>query len=330
MKILITGADGFVGSHLTEFLIKKNYDIRAFVLYNSFGSWGWLDKIRSDLKKNLDVYMGDIRDSHGVNEAFKGCDVVIHLASLISIPYSYKSPDSYIDTNIKGTLNILQACLKNNVNKIIHTSTSEVYGTAIKVPINETHPLQGQSPYSASKIAADQLVYSFFSSFDLQAVTIRPFNIYGPRQSTRAIIPTIITQLMQDKVLKLGSLTPTRDFNYIQDILEAYERVLISTKGYGEVFNIGSNFEISIGETIDLISNIIGKKVKIQKDEKRIRPVKSEVNRLWADNSKAKKYFSWTPKYAGKQGFIKGLNKTISWYKNKKNLELFDSKKFII
>ena len=315
MKILITGADGFVGSHLTEFLIKKNYDIKAFVLYNSFGSWGWLDKIRSDLKKNLDVYMGDIRDSHAVNEAFKGCDVVIHLASLISIPYSYKSPDSYIDSNIKGTLNILQACLKNNVNKIIHTSTSEVYGTAIKVPINETHPLQGQSPYSASKIAADQLVYSFFSSFDLQAVTIRPFNIYGPRQSTRAIIPTIITQLMQDKVLKLGSLTPTRDFNYIQDILEAYEKVLISNKGYGEVFNIGSNFEISIGETIDLISNIIGKKVKIQKDEKRIRPVKSEVNRLWADNTKAKKYFSWTPKYAGKQGFIKGLNKTISWYK---------------
>ena len=320
-KILVTGADGFIGSHLTEQLIRQGYDVRPFVLYNSFGSWGWLDQAPEDIKSSIDVFAGDIRDPYGVRAAMKGCDVVLHLAALIAIPYSYHSPDTYVDTNIKGTLNILQAAKDLNVSRIIQTSTSEVYGSARFVPITEEHPLQGQSPYSASKIAADQLAYSFFASFGLPVVIARPFNTYGPRQSARAVIPAIITQIASGKhELKLGAINPTRDFNFVADTVNAFICALESEKGIGEVVNFGSNFEISIGDTLNLIAELMGVEVKVVTDEVRMRPEKSEVQRLWADNQKAFELFNWRPTYAGKEGFRKGLGETIEWFLNKQNL----------
>ena len=320
MKILVTGADGFIGSHLTERLIKEGFDVRAFVFYNSFSSWGWLDTVSDTIKSKLDVFSGDIRDPYGVKEAMKGCDAVIHLAALIAIPFSYYSPDSYIDTNIKGTLNILQAARELKISKVVHTSTSEVYGTAKFVPITEDHPLQGQSPYSASKIAADQIASSFYSSFDLPLITLRPFNTFGPRQSARAVIPTIIMQLLTgNKELQLGATSPTRDFNYVSDTVSAFLAVLKSNKGMGEIVNIGSNYEISIGETAKLIANIMNIDITIKTDEKRVRPEKSEVNRLWADNTKIKKVFNWSPNYGDKSGFEKGLIETIEWMKDPEN-----------
>lgn len=320
-KILITGADGFIGSHLTESLVRQGFDIRAFVLYNSFNSWGWLDHAPADIQSSLDVFAGDIRDPNGVRTAMQGCDAVLHLAALIAIPYSYHSPDTYVDTNIKGTLNVLQAAREAGVSRVIHTSTSEVYGTARFVPITEEHPLQGQSPYSASKIGADQLAYSFYASFGLPVVIARPFNTYGPRQSARAVIPAIISQLATGaRRIKLGALHPTRDFNYVADTVDAFISALKSDKGLGEVVNFGSNFEISIGDTVSLIADVMGTEVEIETDAVRLRPEKSEVERLWADNSRARALFGWEPRYAGVEGLRRGLSETAAWFTNPANL----------
>lgn len=320
-KVLVTGADGFIGSHLTEELIRQGYDVRAFVYYNSFNSWGWLDHSSLDITKQCEIFSGDIRDPHGVKTAMQGCDAVLHLAALIAIPYSYHSPATYVDTNINGTLNVLQAARELGVEKVVHTSTSEVYGTAKFVPITEEHPLQGQSPYSASKIGADQLAYSYFSSFNLPVSIIRPFNTYGPRQSARAVIPTIISQIAsgQSKV-KLGSIHPTRDFNYVKDTVRGFLSVMESELSVGEVINIGSNFEISIGETARLIAELMEGDIEIITDDVRLRPEKSEVERLWADNSKAKSLLGWEPMYGDREGFKKGLKETISWFLDKDNL----------
>ncbi|MFD1037067.1 NAD-dependent 4,6-dehydratase LegB [Virgibacillus byunsanensis] len=320
-KILVTGADGFIGSNLTEELIHKGYDVKAFVYYNSFNSWGWLDSTPKDVKNELEIFAGDIRDPYGVKEAMKDCDTVLHLASLIAIPYSYHSPETYVDTNIKGTLNILQAAKELGVSKIVHTSTSEVYGTAQYVPIDEKHSLQGQSPYSASKIGADQMALSFYRSFDTPVSIIRPFNTYGPRQSARAVIPTIITQLASgNNTIKLGSIHPTRDFNYVQDTVNGFIAAMSNDKSIGEVINIGSNFEISIGETAKLIAEVMGVNLEIETDDVRLRPGKSEVERLWANNQKAKQLIDWEPAYGDKKGFKKGLKETVDWFTDKRNL----------
>jgi NAD dependent epimerase/dehydratase len=326
MRVLVTGADGFIGSHLTEALVRNGYEVRAFVYYNSFNSWGWLDHCADDVKGKFEVFAGDIRDPHGVKKAMNGCDAVIHLAAFIAIPFSYHSPDSYVDTNIKGTLNVLQAARELNVSRVIHTSTSEVYGTAQYVPIDEKHPLQGQSPYSASKIGADQLAFSFYSSFNLPVVTLRPFNTYGPRQSARAVIPTIITQIANgNNQIKLGSVTPTRDFNFISDTVNGFISALKSKSGVGEVINLGSNFEISIQDIASLIGEIMNQEIKVIDSDERIRPENSEVNRLWADNSKAKELLSWKPEYASLNGLKKGLEETVNWFKKPNNLSLYKS-----
>lgn len=323
-KIMVTGADGFIGSHLTEELIRRGYDVRAFVCYNSFNSWGWLDQTPKEIKNNFDVFAGDIRDPHGVRTAMQGCDVVLHLAALIAIPYSYHSPDTYVDTNVKGTLNVVQAARELGIEKVVHTSTSEVYGTARFVPITEEHPLQGQSPYSASKIGADQIAMSFYSSFGTPVAVIRPFNTYGPRQSARAVIPTIITQIASGiRKIKLGSLHPTRDFNYVADTVAGFVAVAESKRSVGEVINIGSNYEISIGETVALIADIMGMAVEIETDDVRLRPDKSEVERLWADNQKALKLAGWQPEYAGKDGLRRGLIETIEWFAKPENLACY-------
>jgi Nucleoside-diphosphate-sugar epimerases len=326
MKVLITGADGFIGSHLTEALVREGYNARPFVLYNSFNSWGWLDRAPKDIRANLDVFAGDIRDPHGVKEAMKGCDAVLHLAALIAIPYSYHSPDTYVDTNVKGTLNVLQAARELGVKRVIHTSTSEVYGTARFVPITEEHPLQGQSPYSATKIAADQLAYSFYAAFGLPVVIARPFNTYGPRQSARAVIPTIITQIANGKrQIKLGAVSPTRDFNFVKDTVAGFIAALNSDQGLGEVVNFGSNFEINIGDTARLIAEAMNTDIEIITDEARLRPEKSEVERLWADNAKARELFGWQPRYGGREGFKRGLAETAEWFTQPENLRGYKS-----
>tara|TARA_Y100000816_G_scaffold291624_1_gene283586 strand:+ start:1015 stop:2013 length:999 start_codon:yes stop_codon:yes gene_type:complete len=330
-KILITGADGFIGSHLTEQLILNGYDVRAFVQYNSFSSWGWLDKIDSALKDRLEVFSGDVRDPNGVRSAMTGCNKVLHLAALIAIPYSYHSPDSYIDTNIKGTLNILQAGRDLGVELIVSTSTSEVYGTAQFVPITEDHPLQGQSPYSASKIGADQVALSFYKSFNTPVVILRPFNTYGPRQSARAVIPTIISQIANGKKnINLGSIKPTRDFSYISDTVNGFIATLNSKRAIGEVINLGSNFEISIGDTLNEIALLMGAEVNVINDDERIRPENSEVERLFASNDKAKHLLNWSPIYFGLDGFKRGLKETINWFTNPLNLKNYKSDKYNI
>tara|TARA_B100001057_G_scaffold461214_1_gene513009 strand:- start:24 stop:1058 length:1035 start_codon:yes stop_codon:yes gene_type:complete len=323
-KILITGADGFIGSHLTEYLVRLGYDVKAFVLYNSFGNWGWLDFCSKEIKDKFEIFSGDIRDPYGVKKAMKGCNAVLHLASLIAIPYSYHSPETYVDTNVKGTLNVLQAARELELEKIVHTSTSEVYGTAQYVPIDETHPLQGQSPYSATKIAADQLAYSFYSSFELPVITLRPFNTYGPRQSARAVIPTIITQIANGfDEINLGTVIPTRDFNYIDDTVTGFKAALEIKNCDGEVINLGSNFEVSIRETVELIAKKMSRKVSIVSDKDRFRPKKSEVQRLWASNEKAKSFLNWSPSYEGREGFSRGIEKTIEWFTEPKNLKAY-------
>jgi NAD dependent epimerase/dehydratase len=322
--ILITGADGFIGSHLSEALVRQGFKVRAFVLYNSFGSWGWLDHCASDVKGLFEIFAGDIRDPHGVKEAMKGCDAVLHLAALIAIPYSYHSPDTYVDTNVKGTLNVLQAARELGVKKVVHTSTSEVYGTARFVPITEEHPLQGQSPYSATKIAADQLAYSFSASFGLPVVIVRPFNTYGPRQSARAVIPTIITQIANgQRQIKLGAVSPTRDFNYVADTVAGFVAALESDRGIGEVINLGSNFEISIGDTAHAIAEAMGTSIEIITDDQRLRPEKSEVERLWASNTKARELLGWQPQYSGREGFMHGIKETITWFREPSNLSAY-------
>ena len=323
-KILITGADGFIGSHLTEHLLRLGYDVRAFVFYNSFNSWGWLEHLDPKLKNSLDVFTGDIRDPYGVRQAMKGCHVVFHLAALIGIPYSYHAPDSYVETNIKGTLNILQAARDLGVEKIIHTSTSEVYGTAQLVPMTEEHPLQAQSPYAATKIAADQLALSFFRSFDLPVAIVRPFNTYGPRQSARAIIPTIISQAAQKtKAIKLGALHPARDFTYIEDTVRGFVAVGESDRSIGEVIHIASRFEISIKNLVAIILDLMNVNACVVNEAERLRPEKSEVDRLWADNLKAQKLAGWTPHYQGSEGLKEGLKKTIEWFLDSDNLKTY-------
>ena len=325
-KILVTGADGFIGSHLVESLVNQGYKVKAFVLYNSFNKWGWLDSLDKSVLSEIEVFAGDIRDPYGVKNAMEGCDAVLHLAALIAIPYSYHSPETYIDTNIKGTLNILQAARELKVKRVIHTSTSEVYGTARFVPITEEHPLQGQSPYSASKIGADQLAYSFYTSFELPVITIRPFNTYGPRQSARAVIPTIITQLANGvESLKLGSVHPTRDFNYVQDTVDGFIAALKAENAFGETINLGSNFEISIGDTVNVIAELMNKSITIETDDKRLRPKDSEVERLWADNKKAADLLHWKPNFGGLEGFKAGLSKTIEWFSKPENLSNYKS-----
>lgn len=321
-KILITGADGFIGSHLAEEMVRRGHEVRAFVLYNSFNSWGWLDSSPKEIRENLDVFCGDIRDPHGVKKAMKGCAVVIHLAALIGIPYSYHSPDTYVDTNIKGTLNVIQAARELGVEKVVHTSTSEVYGTAKIVPITEDHPLHGQSPYSATKIGADQIALSFYKSFGTPVSIIRPFNTYGPRQSARAVIPTVITQVAKGCTrIKMGALHPTRDFNYVKDTARGFIAAAKSDKSIGEVINIGSNFEISIGETVSMIAEVMGAKIDIETEQIRLRPKKSEVERLWADNTKAKELLGWEPQYGGREGFRRGLSETVAWFTNNENIK---------
>jgi len=317
-KILITGADGFIGSHLTEELLRSGADVRAFVFYNSYNSWGWLDQ--SVYKNDIEIFAGDIRDPFGVRTAMTGCDVVFHLAALISIPYSYHSPATYIDTNVKGTLNVVQAARDLNLQKVVHTSTSEVYGTAQYVPINEDHPLQGQSPYSASKIGADQIATSFYRSFETPVAIARPFNTYGPRQSARAVIPTIILQIVEgNRSLKMGALSPTRDFNFVKDTVSGFIAIAEANHSIGEVINIGSNFEISIEQTVHLIADLMKVEITVDTDEQRLRPGKSEVDRLWADNSKAQELIGWQPEYGLKRGFEKGLLETIQWYTDLNN-----------
>lgn len=320
-KILVTGADGFIGSHLVEHLVAAGHGVRAFVYYNSFNSWGWLDQAPADVRKSLDVFAGDIRDPHGVRQAMRGCDVVLHLAALIAIPYSYHSPDTYVDTNVKGTLNVVQAARDLGVERVVHTSTSEVYGTALSVPITEEHPLQGQSPYSASKIGADQMALSFHSSFETPVSVIRPFNTYGPRQSARAVIPTIITQIAAGATrIALGAIHPTRDFNYIDDTVRGFLAVAEADAAVGQVVNIGSNFEISIGDTAALIAERMGRQVEIICENERLRPAGSEVERLWAANAKAKALTGWEPQYGGRDGFGRGLDETIAWFSDPANL----------
>jgi dTDP-glucose 4,6-dehydratase len=312
-------------------LVREGYQVRAFVLYNSFNSWGWLDHSPREVIDNLEVFSGDIRDPYGVKSAMSGCDVVLHLAALIAIPYSYHSPATYVETNITGTLNVLQAAREVGVEKVVHTSTSEVYGTARFVPITEEHPLQGQSPYSATKIGADQMAMSFYYSFGTPVAIIRPFNTYGPRQSARAVIPTVITQIASGKrQIKLGSLHPTRDFNYVKDTVRGFIAIAKSQRSVGEVINIGSNYEISIGDTVNLIAESMGVQVDVITDDVRLRPDKSEVNRLWADNSKAKLLVDWEPLYGGKEGFKIGLTETAQWFTDPANLQMYKSDQYNI
>ncbi|MEG1300043.1 MAG: NAD-dependent 4,6-dehydratase LegB [Erysipelotrichaceae bacterium] len=317
-KVLVTGADGFIGSHLVESLLDKGYKVKAFVYYNSFNNWGWLDTLPSDKLNEIEIFSGDIRDPNGVREAMRDVDIVYHLAALIAIPFSYHSPDSYVDTNIKGTLNILQAAKEFKTERILITSTSEVYGTAQYVPIDEKHPYQGQSPYSATKIGADRLAESFYRSFNLPITIVRPFNTFGPRQSARAVIPTIITQLLNgEEEIKLGSLTPTRDFNYVKDTVAGFIAIGESKKTIGEEINIATQKEITIGELANELIKQINPNAKIICEEERLRPEKSEVNRLLGSNEKIKLLTGWEPKYT----FEEGLTETIEFFKN--NLEKY-------
>ena len=319
-KVLVTGAGGFIGSHLIEELVEKGCKVRAFVHYNSFNFWGWIDCLDKNVKDSIEVFAGDVRDPYGVKKAMQDCDVVFHLAALIGIPYSYHSPDTYVDTNIKGTLNILQAARELEVEKVIHTSTSEVYGTAQFVPITEEHPVSPQSPYAATKAGADFLALSFCRSFNLAVAVIRPFNTYGPRQSARAVIPTIITQIVSGKTrMKLGSLYPTRDLTYVKDTVQGFISVAESDNSISKVINIGSNFEISVGELTNLIAKLMSVEIEVETDERRQRPQKSEVERLWTDNKKARELLEWSPKFALEEG----LRETIEWFGNPDNLKFY-------
>jgi NAD dependent epimerase/dehydratase len=330
-RVLVTGADGFIGSHLSEALVRLGANVRAFVYYNSFNSWGWLDEASADVRQSIEVFAGDIRDPHGVRTAMQGCDVVLHLAALIAIPYSYHSPDTYVDTNIKGTLNVVQAARDLGIERVVHTSTSEVYGTARFVPITEEHPLQGQSPYSASKIGADQIALSFQLSFGTPVSVIRPFNTYGPRQSARAVIPTIITQIAAGAAaVKLGAVHPTRDFNFVTDTVRGFVAVAECDAAVGQVLNIGSNFEISVGDTARMIADIMEADVAFIADEQRQRPAGSEVERLWADNTLARTLAGWSPEYAGVEGLRSGLAETVAWFTEPGNLRRYKADRYNI
>jgi len=330
-SVVVTGAGGFIGSHLVEALLARGCHVKALVRYDSKSSWGWLEQIPTDARARLEVCAGDLRDQLGVRKHVAGCDTIFHLGALIGIPYSYVAPDAYVDVNVKGTLNVLQAARDHGVKRVVHTSTSEVYGTARFVPITEEHPLQGQSPYSATKIGADQLAMSFHSSFGTPVAIARPFNTYGPRQSARAIIPTIITQLAAGKrTIRLGSLHPTRDFNYVADTVGGFLAIAESDAAVGQVINLGSNFEVSMGETAETIARLMGAPLEIELDEQRVRPGQSEVERLWADNTKAKELAKWSPAYGGREGFERGLAATIAWFTNVDHLKLYKSDRYTL
>lgn len=330
-KVLVTGADGFIGSHLTEELVRRGCLVRAFVYYNSFDSWGWLEHSPKEIKDSIEVFQGDIRDPYRVKAALQGCSVVFHLAALVAIPFSYHSPDAYIDTNVKGTLHVLQAARELDTQRIIQTSTSEVYGTAQFIPISEMHPLRAQSPYAASKIAADQLALSYYLSFSTPVAIIRPFNTYGPRQSSRAVIPTIITQIAQgERFIRLGSRSPTRDFNFVNDTVRGFWEVACCDKALGEAVNIGSNYEVSIGETALMIAKVMNADAEAVTEQERVRPEKSEVQRLYADISKAKRLFGWEPEFGGKDGFQKGLALTADWFLNAENQKRYKTAGYVI
>lgn len=320
-KFLVTGAEGFIGSHLVERLLKLNYEVNALVLYNSFSNEGWLSEISVELREKLFIFFGDVRDFATVDAAMKGCDAAIHLASLITIPYSYKAPTSYFETNVIGTVNVLSSAKRYGVRRVVHTSTSEVYGSAQQIPISESHQLVGQSPYSASKIGADQAAYSFFTSFELPVVIARPFNTFGPRQSGRAIIPTIMSQILAGRTeLNLGDTTTTRDFNYVTDTVNGLIMLAESNVGSGEVYNIGSGFEITIADLCEIIAGIAVREIAILNDEGRKRPPKSEVTRLCADNSKIANDIGWRPNFSGKEGLVRGLRSTFEWLANREDL----------
>jgi NAD dependent epimerase/dehydratase len=316
-KVLVTGADGFIGSHLVEELVKLGYDVKAFIFYNSFNSWGWIDSLPDDIKDKIEIFAGDVRDPNGVRTALRGCEIVFHLAALIAIPFSYHSPDSYVDTNVKGTLNILNAAKELGTKRVLITSTSEVYGTAQFIPITEDHPFQGQSPYSASKIGADRLSESFYRSFDLPVTIVRPFNTFGPRQSARAVIPTIITQLQSGfKEIRLGDITPTRDFLYVKDTVQGFIKIAESDKTIGQEINIATQSEISIGDLAGKLIAMINPAAKIVCDKQRIRPEKSEVSRLYGSNAKLKEMTDWIQQYS----LVDGLKETIEWFTKKENI----------
>lgn len=330
-QVLVTGADGFIGSHLIEALVLHGCRVRAMVMYNAFGTYGWLDDIPDEISECVEVVAGDVRDQHAVREMMKGCEFVFHLAALIAIPYSYRSPDSYIETNVRGTLNVLQAARDLDVSRLVHTSTSEVYGTALRVPIDESHPLQAQSPYAASKIGADQLALSFHRSFGTPVSLIRPFNTYGPRQSARAVIPSIIIQLAQGASrLHLGALHPTRDFSYVEDTVAGFVRVAECDSALGEVVNVGSGFEISIGDTVSLIAELMGTTIQVVSDDQRLRPAASEVERLWADTTRARDLVGHIPAHGGREGFCRGLEKTIAWFREPHNLNRYRPERYDI
>jgi len=330
-KVLVTGSDGFIGSHLAEELVRRGCSVRAFVCYNSFNSWGWLEQSPKEIQSELDIFQGDIRDPYRVKAALEGCSAVFHLAALIAIPYSYYSPYEYVDTNIKGTVHVLQAARELGTERVVQTSTSEVYGTAEYVPIPETHPLQAQSPYAATKIAADQLALSFYRSFSTPVTVVRPFNTYGPRQSNRAVIPTVIAQIAQGKRrIKLGALTPTRDFSFVRDTVRGFWETACCDGAVGEVVNIGSGFEVSIGETARMIAQVMNAEIEVVSDAERIRPEKSEVRRLYADISKAKRLFQWEPKFGGRDGFRKGLALTADWFSDAENLKRYKTDGYVI
>lgn len=330
-QILVTGADGFIGSHLVEQLVRAGHNVRAFVLYNSNNSWGWLDHAAPDVAGEFDVFAGDVRDPHAVRAAMADCDRVLHLAALIAIPYSYVAPASYVETNVMGTLNVVEAARDLGVERVVQTSTSEVYGTAQTVPITEDHPLVGQSPYAASKIGADQIALSYFRSFGTPVTVLRPFNTYGPRQSARAVIPTIISQLAAGaRSIKLGSLHPTRDFSYVADTARAFRMSMEADGALGEVVNAGTGSEISIGDTARLIADVMGAEIEIVADNQRMRPEASEVERLCAANDKAQRLTGWTPDYGGPDGLRRGLEHTVAWFSDPQNLAAYKHDRYNI
>jgi NAD dependent epimerase/dehydratase len=325
-RVLVTGSDGFIGSHVVEELVKAGARVKAVVYYNSFNSWGWLDTVSKDVMHSVEVVAGDIRDPHFMIAAASGCTDVMHLAALIAIPFSYAAPDSYVETNVRGTVNVLQAARQAGVRRIVQTSTSEVYGTAQAVPIKESHPLAGQSPYAASKIASDQMALSFHASFDMPVVVIRPFNTYGPRQSARAVIPTIISQIANGKrKIKLGAVSPTRDFSFVTDTARGLMAGLTAPaeQAVGQTINLGSGFEISVGDTARMIADVMGARIEIETDEARLRPANSEVERLWADNSKARQQLGWAPDFGGLDGMRRGLEETANWFTAPANLSRY-------
>ena len=331
MRFFVTGGEGFIGSHLVQALRQEGHGVTVFALYNSFGQSGWLDGNDVDPTNDIRIIAGDVRDADSLQSAMRGHDIVIHLAALIAIPYSYQAPRSYIETNVVGTMNVMEAARRAGVARVVHTSTSEVYGTAQYVPIDETHPLVGQSPYSASKIGADQVAHSYWSSFGVPVTTVRPFNTFGPRQSQRAFIPSVIVQMLSGaKSISLGSLSPTRDLTFVTDTAEGFLAVAEGTGGLGEVFNMGSAFEISMGEVVDMLSGIAGRNVTVTEDPARVRPENSEVERLWSDSSKIENAFGWKPAHAGRDGLYRGLEKTYAWFRDNSNGAGYDAKRYVV